>query len=414
LIVERAKKEQLNKLRAILWNKLLSPEAAEPRTSYAGKPLYEPIILASRALFARQFASFSQKSHQKSILVDRTSRRYILQGLYGELKSMQKKYSKALNLIKDAKSIIVTAHSRPDGDACGSISVLCRALRKLGKEPLPIVMGNYDPWIDMLFESDKPVVMHHGDPELHKSAPWKNAELIILADAGHPDRTDGLEPLFEGRKCIVFDHHNTQRNFGDVRVIDKTAAATGIILFRFLKSIDAEFDISIATALFASIATDTGWFRYGSRLKDAYKIAGVLVAMGVDTREVYKRIYEQDSFAKLKLSGRLLDSAEIYFDSTVVGCLNYSDFTDTGARGTDTEGLVNKLQALTGIKVAMMLTERQGGEIRCSLRSEGPVIVREIAEALGGGGHDLAAGVTLTCPMNEAKEKLLAELKKQL
>ena len=73
----------------------------------------------------------------------------------------------------------------------------------------------------------------------------------------------------------------------------------------------------------------------------------------------------------------------------------------------DTEGVVNYPLMIDDIKMAVLLTERQG-VIRLSFRSKGDFSVHELARAhFNGGGHTNAAGGTLECSIEEAIQKLL-------
>jgi phosphoesterase RecJ-like protein len=59
----------------------------------------------------------------------------------------------------------------------------------------------------------------------------------------------------------------------------------------------------------------------------------------------------------------------------------------------DTEGLVNKVLGLAGVRVAIMAREAEPGLIKLSLRSVEDFSVRDLAAAeFDGGGHKNAAG----------------------
>ena len=54
---------------------------------------------------------------------------------------------------------------------------------------------------------------------------------------------------------------------------------------------------------------------------------------------------------------------------------------------------------ISGVEAAVFLRELPERRIRLSLRSKGKVNVAAIAERLGGGGHENAAGCTLEGPL---------------
>jgi phosphoesterase RecJ-like protein len=89
-----------------------------------------------------------------------------------------------------------------------------------------------------------------------------------------------------------------------------------------------------------------------------------------------------------------------------------------GAGERMVDGLVEYGRMIRGVEVSVMLWERRPrsdetdfGQLltRLSLRSAGAVDVSRIASALGGGGHRVAAGSTLTCDLREARERVVAE-----
>ena len=62
----------------------------------------------------------------------------------------------------------------------------------------------------------------------------------------------------------------------------------------------------------------------------------------------------------------------------------------------------------------MFLRELPEGRVRLSLRSKGPrarVNVAAIAERLGGGGHENAAGCTLEGPLAAAEQLILSAMR---
>jgi len=67
---------------------------------------------------------------------------------------------------------------------------------------------------------------------------------------------------------------------------------------------------------------------------------------------------------------------------------------ETGATLAETEGLVNVLSSVQGVRYAALLKEAEPGVWRVSLRT-GEGDVQEVAARLGGGGHKRAAGCTL-------------------
>jgi len=64
------------------------------------------------------------------------------------------------------------------------------------------------------------------------------------------------------------------------------------------------------------------------------------------------------------------------------------------------------------VEAAIFLKESEPGVTRASLRAKRDIDVNRLAGLFGGGGHAKAAGCTVMAPLEEAKQKLLSELKK--
>ncbi|HEV2444979.1 MAG TPA: DHHA1 domain-containing protein, partial [Candidatus Sulfopaludibacter sp.] len=67
--------------------------------------------------------------------------------------------------------------------------------------------------------------------------------------------------------------------------------------------------------------------------------------------------------------------------------------------------------SIQGVEAAVFLRELAENRIRLSLRGKGRVNVAEIAEELGGGGHENAAGCTLDGPLDRALDEILTLLR---
>ena len=90
-------------------------------------------------------------------------------------------------------------------------------------------------------------------------------------------------------------------------------------------------------------------------------------------------------------------------------CLTEAMLREAGAMREDKEGIVNYLQEIVGVRIAVLAEERGPNSTKFSLRTKAPLnVARDVAQPLGGGGHDCAAGVTVELPLREALCKVLA------
>lgn len=327
-------------------------------------------------------------------------------------------FQKAIELIEHSSNIAITTHIRPDGDACGCMRALLEVLYAQGKQLFPFFLSPPASWYRDLFEEKIPVLGNDFRPEEFMEEPWSKCDLVILVDTNSLVQLPGLERWLSYRsnaKVLVIDHHLTGDGLGDVQLIDAEAAAAGEIVFDLLKAAGWPITPSTAEAIFVSLSTDTGWFRFGNADSRIFRTAAELIEAGARPDVLYRMMYQSFSPARLRLMVRMLEHLELH-EQERIACqyILRRDFEETGAHGPDTENLIDECQRIKTVEAAFLLVELSDGRFRCSLRSKGKVDVRIIAQKYGGGGHTLAAGVTLEGPLEEAKEKMIREMAAQI
>ena len=80
----------------------------------------------------------------------------------------------------------------------------------------------------------------------------------------------------------------------------------------------------------------------------------------------------------------------------------------------DHEGLVEVGRDIEGVEVSIFLREIENGFYKASLRSNNYVKVSDVCIAFNGGGHIRAAGCNIQGPLENAKEKIINEVKKYI
>lgn len=332
---------------------------------------------------------------------------------------MNEKYKEAFSLIKNAKNILITGHTRPDGDSCGSVSAFSRVLLSMGKNVVPFMITPYGDDMAFLFDGLTPFTAD-SDTDICEqiNGVCSDIDLVILVDTNSRNQLPRFEKWLDTTDCpvVVFDHHITSDGLGDVEVIETESAAAGQIVCSFLEAMDIEITKDVANCLYTAIASDTGWFRFGNHDRgDVYAMAGRLIERGVNPPEIYGKLYQQMSEGRMRLGARAISGMERYIDGLVATqVLLLSDFAATGALGRETGGIVQEPHKIAGVDTSVIFIEQPDGEFKCSMRSKGKVNVRLIAQKYDGGGHDLAAGVTIHKPFEQVKEIILNEIAKQI
>ncbi len=323
-------------------------------------------------------------------------------------------FQKAADMINAASKVLVTAHTRPDGDACGSVRALCETLTYLGKEAMPLFLSPLPDWYEFLF-TEKVAIL--GNDITCEKLSAEGFDLVIIVDTNSYIQLPVFDEWLKQNSVpiLVIDHHVTGDGLGSIELIDTQAAAAGEIVYELLKFASWPINSDIAEVLFVAFATDTGWFKFSNTDSRMFRYAAELVDIGARPAEIYRKLYQNVSPARVKLMTRMLQSLELHLDDKIaIQCIMRKDFDETGATGRDTENLIDECQRIGSVMMAVLLVELADGGFRCSLRSKGTFDVRRIAQRYGGGGHTMASGVNLPGPLEKAKEMVLTAAKEQL
>jgi phosphoesterase RecJ-like protein len=306
-------------------------------------------------------------------------------------------------------SFVIMSHVRPDGDAIGSQLALGLSLMAMGKT------------VHLVNEDGVPESMEFlKGSEIITRPPGEPLEVdvaIALDTATKPRLGEGaLHAASKAKVWLNIDHHISNPLYGDVNVIDATSPATGQILYEMIRALDMPLPEETRDAIYVAVSTDTGSFQYGSTTAKTYEMAADLIRRGLDVGKINADTYDSNPFRKLELMRALLNTLEISPD----GKLAHWELRDAtrislDLQPDDSEGLIDLIRGVKGVRVAAFFEELEGGKIRVSMRSKDKgVNVCEVASKFGGGGHALAAGIRMPGPLEEARAQVLAELASSL
>jgi phosphoesterase RecJ-like protein len=209
-------------------------------------------------------------------------------------------------------------------------------------------------------------------------------------------------------KKVLMDHHVNEDALGAELFKDTAAEATGRLVLDAAEQLGVPLTAATAKVLYAAIATDTGWFRFGSTTAVTYRAAARLVEAGARPQEIFRELYEQDTLGRVRLRGVVLERFESERDGRLVHTyVRQDDFARTGALPSDTEDAINMGLAIAGTQMAVILVEQAKGGFKVSFRSRCHVNCSAVAEQFGGGGHKAAAGAFVPGTLEEAQTKVL-------
>ena len=328
-----------------------------------------------------------------------------------------KDFQKAVELINKSSDILITTHTKPDGDACGSVAAMHDALISLGKKIKLLLLSPLPQWYAFLFAEKVPVLGHNIQLEELVQGRLGQCDLIVIIDTNSYSQLPKFEEYLKqtDKPVLVIDHHVTADGLGDVELIEPDAAATALIVHDLLKYAKWPETEKIAQALFLAVATDTGWFQFTNTDSRVFRSCAELIETGANPTSLYHDLYQNFSPSRFKLLAIMLSTLELHFDGRfATQYLRQQDFQQTGAAYEDTEDLINECRRISTVEAAALFVELKDGRIKCSLRSKGAVDVCKIAAKFGGGGHKMAAGAHLRGPLENAMQLIHEEVSKRL
>jgi len=309
-----------------------------------------------------------------------------------------------------ARRVLVTTHVSPDGDALGCCAAAVLALRQKSIDSQVLLLSHLPRKYEFIF-TEHSIPFVDAEKGLPADFSLHSFDCLLVLDTGTWSQLPTLRPPVENWSApkLIIDHHLTQETWGDVRLVDPTAAATGEIVHDLLVRWGIGIDHAIAEALYLAIITDTGWFQFSNTRPQTLRRAAALMEVGVDTDKMHKALYQNEHAARVRLQTRAMQSLDLQAqDRLAVMTLTTGDFAASGASLPDTENLINLPLQIASVEVSILVTENlHGGPTRISLRSKGAVDVSKLAEQFGGGGHARAAGMKIEAPLAEARARVI-------
>ncbi|MCY3747711.1 MAG: DHH family phosphoesterase [Chloroflexi bacterium] len=320
--------------------------------------------------------------------------------------------------IRRARRPLIVSHRNPDPDSLGSALGLAAILEALGASPVLAV--NEPENIDAVMAS------------IPGTARFRalTADLLAAPPDGHPfdalfsvdtasiDLLSADERVRTAlraiRPIINIDHHITNERYGDVNYVVSDAAAAAEVIWMLSSTLGGGISRAGAIALQAGLVADTLGFQTQETGPRTLRAAAALQALGGVTSDIPRRVLNVRSFQASRLLGAALAAAVRSADGRVVWTqVSARMAADVGARMADAQGIPNALQDVADTEAVAVFYQADASRTRVSLRSRGTRI-DGVAAAFGGGGHALAAGVTLAEPLDIATEQVLARLDRTL
>lgn len=305
------------------------------------------------------------------------------------------------------RTFLITTHINPEGDAIGSEMALKAYLESIGKR-VYVANSSKTPKNCRFLDPNSDIIIY---PESFRPEIVDETDAIIIVDVNSWNHVGDLSEILQAsaKPRICIDHHQGNNDgFVDVFVTDTSAAAAGVLIYELIVHLGGEITRPIADALYASLITDTGTFRFTNTDARTFSIAAELFNHGADPFELHRNIFANRSWGAARLMGPVLNTVRSAAGGKLVWIHATKEmFEAASAIYEDSDGILELVRGIKGVELCLFFKETPAGRIKVSLRSNGRVDAYHIARHHGGGGHKMASGVDVDGPMDGAIEKII-------
>ncbi len=296
---------------------------------------------------------------------------------------------------------LIVGHKEPDGDCIGSQLALSSFLRRKGKRTVLLSSGPFTRTEILQYE-------HAFLDRIPDGLPLSRAALIVL-DCSSLSRVGRIADQLPTLPVAFIDHHAAGEASGDVLYIDPAAPSVTRLIHALIEAMGEEPTREEAELLFFGLATDTGFFRHlDAGGSDSFLSAARLVDRGASPKRTYSMIYGGKSLFTRKLMGEILVRTEPYFDGRLlVSYVTEEDHRRYGIASRDSDMLYQLLMTVAGVEAAVVIRQESENNCTVGFRSRDTVDVGAVAAQFGGGGHRLAAGLSIEGRIEDVRERML-------
>lgn len=296
-----------------------------------------------------------------------------------DFETLKQNYKSLLNTINHYEEVIIFRHVRPDPDALGAQLGLKAVLKNIFPNKKVAALGDNEPSLSIFGEMDS--VTAYDDP------------LVIVVDTANSERVDG--DISIGDKVVKIDHHPDREAFGDINIVETGVSSTSELIYMLISlwGFDNDFiDDEAAKFLYLGIVGDTGRFLFNNTTELTHLVASELKKFDFEATKLMEDMNHTDE-QEFRFKGYLIDNYEITPTGILHVYVSKETLDEYGISSNVASLNVNMYRELEDAKVWFMAIE-EDDQLRVRLRSK-EVVINDVAEAFGGGGHPLASGIRI-------------------
>ena len=299
--------------------------------------------------------------------------------------------------IEQANRIVIIQADNPDADSLGSALALEHILGDMGKDIVLYCGVNTPEYLRYLAGWDRIV----------DTMP-SQFDLSIIVDAStytllEKLNLSGQMAWVKSRPSIVLDHHATvehKLDFTNMQLIDGTAASTGQIIFDLCVANNWTMSAAAAEHLMSSILGDTQGLMNDLTTAKTYRIMAELTELGANRPQLEEARREYSKMVKkiYQYKGMLIQRTEFASDDRITFVhVPQTEINEYSPLYNPAALVQFDMLQVRSAALAIVFKTYDDGRITAALRANnGYPICGKLAEHMGGGGHDYAAGFKIT------------------
>lgn len=314
----------------------------------------------------------------------------------------------ALAILREPKSVLITTHASPDGDAVGSMLGCGHFLRALGVAKVDCAMQDRTPQNIAWLQGVSEILLPH---EIQGKY-----DLYVIIDVAQYKRIGSIhDHIPSDASVLVLDHHLEKEPCGNFNYMNHHLASASEIVLELYREADVPLSKEAAECIYVGIVTDTGGFRYQNTTSQTHHHAQILLDTGIDVSSIASRVFDNISIAKFELTKLILSRMIMGSQGRYAySYLLLADLEEVKATSEDVDGLVNYPRNLEGVDVGILFRELENNRTKISMRSHSLFNSSECLKPFGGGGHAGAAGATLDIPLKVALDSIVQAVEADL
>lgn len=319
-------------------------------------------------------------------------------------------YERITKKLFSVNTVALFMHINPDGDCLGSALAMYKYLTNMGLR------------VDVFAEDSNEIGAKYAilpNVNIINAKTAGRYDLGIAVDCAGASRLGKRQSDIFFGKCedhACFDHHSTSEPFVEDLIYENTASTTQILYKFFVENNPKYIDKDVAVCLYAGLVTDSGAFAFSNTTVETLEIASKLLKYGFDGHEIIFKLMKEETPEVFALKTRVLTGAKFYFDGQLgIIAFRKQDFIETKTTPKDTEGIINNIINIKGVKFAVSIAEMNECQaFKVGIRSKDGASASAFAKAFGGGGHFNASGCRIYADYETTTAKLIATAKSLL